>query len=346
MPDKPLRVIYICRKWFKDWTIKSLKCAYNAWRNKEIFVGQDGFFEAALFSACNVDHRPLSWAMRNKSKISSLYDAVVVNSKCAKGFMVSEEKADWLDSLTIPKVLFLGGAQAWKVPSDTLLNKFDLVYKREMLRDLNSYPVSESNRRKFRTTMLSCPIVQIKKSSPVQISEIPEARKKTDPYEYDVFFSGSVLTNPCRQIFLERLRNEPFQFFGGFQGTRKKTDGLKLKVLDKQNYMNAIRRSRINLALEGWGEFTHRHLEIWCLGGFCLSAPSIKNVTLPFANPQEGLHYAAFDNPDDMVDKVKYYLSYDDEREKIAASGRALFEQIYDPIRHGEEIKKELQQLI
>ncbi len=87
-------------------------------------------------------------------------------------------------------------------------------------------------------------------------------------------------------------------------------------------------------------------MEVWCLGGFCLSTLSIRDVTLPFANPQDGIHYVTFDGLDDLVSKVRYYLTHDEEREAIANAGRDFFKQIYDPIAHGKEIKKEFHLLI
>ena len=69
---------------------------------------------------------------------------------------------------------------------------------------------------------------------------------------------------------------------------------------------------------DGHGQFTYRHLEICCLGGFCLSTPSIRDVTLPFVNLQEGIHYVVLDDLDDLIGKVGYYLEHDEGRVSIA----------------------------
>ena len=345
MQNQSLKVLYICRKWFKGWTRKSILKYYGAWRKRKEFVEQDGFFETALFSSCEVDSKPIEWVLNNKDFINSHYDIVVVNSKFHKGG-IRLKHFEWIDPLKIPAVLFCGNDKAHKLPSDEILGKFDLVYKRELLHGINSYDISDKNHQKLRTTMLSCPIVCTKKTDPIQHGDIPEPRKTTDSYKYDIFFSGAIRTNKNRKLIVERLGQESFVFYGGLQHHKQKTSKYKQRRLKLDEYKSAIKSSRINLALDGWGQFTFRHLEIWCLGSFCLSTPSIRDVTLPFANPQEGIHYVAFDDMDDIVDKIKHYLTHDEERETIAKAGRAFFEQIYDPIRHGKEIKKELQLLI
>jgi hypothetical protein len=253
---------------------------------------------------------------------------------------------EWIDLLKIPAVLFCGNAKAHELPSDEILDKFDLIYKRELLYNMNNYNISDKNRQKLRTTMLSCPIVPIRKNTPIRYDEIPEPRKTTDSYKYDIFFSGDITTNKIRKKVIERLRQESFVFCGGLYNQKQETNKYKQKRLKLDEYKSTIKSSKMNLALDGWGQFTYRHLEIWCLGGFCLSTPSIRDLTLPFANPQEGIHYVAFDDLDDIVNKVRYYLTHDEEREAITKAGRAFFEQIYDPIRHGKEIKKESQLLI
>lgn len=345
MQSQSLKVLYTRRKWFKDWTRESIKKYYEAWRKRKEFVEQDGFFEAALFSSCEVDSKPIEWVLNNRDFINSHYDIVVVNSKFHKEGIILKH-FEWIDSLKIPAILFCGNAMAHKLPSDEILDKFDLIYKRELLYNINNYDISDKNQQKLRTTMLSCPIVRIKRTDPIQHGDIPDPRKTTDPYKYDIFFSGNIRTNKNRKMIVERLRQESFVFYGGLYYQKQKTNKYKQRRLKLDEYKSAIKSSRINLALDGWGQFTFRHLEIWCLGGFCLSTPSIRDVTLPFANPQEGIHYVAFDDLDDMIDKIKHYLTHDEERETIAKAGRAFFKQIYDPIRHGKEIKKELQLLI
>lgn len=75
-----------------------------------------------------------------------------------------------------------------------------------------------------------------------------------------------------------------------------------------------------------------------------MSSPSIRDVELPMPL-EEGKHYVAFDDMDDMVEKIRYYLSHEDERLKIAAAGKRLFDEYYNPERHGQEILAALTQI-
>lgn len=125
----------------------------------------------------------------------------------------------WLDGLLIPKVLFLVWPKANHVPPDAVLDKFDLVYKREMLQDLNGYPVSENNVSKMRTMMLSCPIVPMSRTKKRYPTAFPDPRKEAEPYEHDIFFTGALSTNPYRQVVLERLQEESFDCFVGLQAS-------------------------------------------------------------------------------------------------------------------------------
>ena len=346
--EKTLKILYINRSWPKKWTWDALKKQLVAWRYRNWFHGQEGFFEVSLFSACQVYSRPLSWVFRNRNIIASSYDVLVINSKCMQGGYIGvENHVAWMKDIAIPKILFLPGAKAHLVPPDDILDKFDLVYKREMLGDLRAYPISPMNALKLRNTMLSCPIIPMHHNQNGRNPIFPDPRQEAEPYEHDIFFSGALRTNPNRQLVLERLQKESLDCFGGLQAQGNISGQLKTKPLkQRRHYMQAIRRSKINLALEGFGQFTYRHLEIWCLGGFCLSTPSIRDVSLPIAKPVEGVHYVAFDNLDDMVEKVRYYLTHDKDREVIAKAGRALFEQIYNPIKHGESIKEDLEYLV
>ena len=102
--------------------------------------------------------------------------------------------------------------------------------------------------------------------------------------------------------------------------------------------------SKVNLALEGLGEFTFRHLEIWCAGSFMISTKSIRDLTLPL-NAREGEHFVVFEDIQDLRDKLLYYARNDHERERIAKAGRSMFLRDYDPVKHGEQLRKAVQEL-
>ncbi|MGE0485912.1 MAG: glycosyltransferase [Gammaproteobacteria bacterium] len=93
-------------------------------------------------------------------------------------------------------------------------------------------------------------------------------------------------------------------------------------------YAKAILGSRINLGLlfEGGPSaprgdlITARTFEIPATGGFMLHERN-EEVEEYFT---DGIDCAMFGNLDELVDKTRYYLTHRDERERIAAAGRAL----------------------
>lgn len=58
------------------------------------------------------------------------------------------------------------------------------------------------------------------------------------------------------------------------------------------------------------------------------------------SNLKENKHYICFENLDDLVDKVRYYLANEAFRHKIAQAARELFEKEYDLKKHGLYIEK------
>lgn len=83
-------------------------------------------------------------------------------------------------------------------------------------------------------------------------------------------------------------------------------------------HAKAVGRSRININFTGGGGISDRVYKILAAGGFCLSQnyPHIERYGLV---PDEDL--VLFDTPQDMVDKCKYYMQYEDERKAIAKHG-------------------------
>jgi hypothetical protein len=51
---------------------------------------------------------------------------------------------------------------------------------------------------------------------------------------------------------------------------RKGNEEIKGPKLSRKEYVEAIRNFKISLALDGQGEFTFRHLELWYMGAFMI----------------------------------------------------------------------------
>ena len=93
--------------------------------------------------------------------------------------------------------------------------------------------------------------------------------------------------------------------------------------------------SSINLALEGKGEFTFRHLEILASCSFMICSSSINDLELPIPLI-DGKHFVSFKNKEDLLEKINFYLKNKELREEIALNGRNILEKYYSPKKHGE----------
>lgn len=323
------------------------------WRNAlwgQEISGQDGFFVGSLYNAFNVVEQDLEWLTKNASSVNAHFDALFINFKSDPASTgINPEELPFLSRISIPKVLVVSNAEAGALPDDPLLDLFDLVFKREHYIDLDRYPVSAANKEKIRNTMLGCPLI---KTTTRNVQKIrPETLGFNQPsksFSHDLFFSGKT-TDPIRLSAMTRLKDEGFNIVGGLNAHKKYDDPIPPDLLaprfSRSEYIEAIRGSKINLALEGYGEYTFRHNEILFLCAFMLSSPAIRGIQLPM-NLIENTHYVCFEGLDDMVDKVRYYLTHDAERETIAQAGRNLFEAEYDLKKHGEYIKQTIQNCI
>ena len=57
---------------------------------------------------------------------------------------------------------------------------------------------------------------------------------------------------------------------------------------------------------------------------------------------KDGEHFVTFENKEDLLEKVKFYLENKDLRKRIALNGRQVLEKYYSPKNHGNEILKKI----
>lgn len=120
--------------------------------------------------------------------------------------------------------------------------------------------------------------------------------------DHDIAFVGHV-NSPNRVDFLDRMFRE---FPNFFFGQRRFQDAAKIYAKAKIS---------INIAMKE--DANMRIWEILGAGGFLLTdrIPHIEELF------KDGEHLVLYDNYDDAVDKARYYLKHDDERERIAKAG-------------------------
>lgn len=120
--------------------------------------------------------------------------------------------------------------------------------------------------------------------------------------DHDIAFVGHV-NSPNRVDFLDRMFKE---FPNFFFGQRKFQDAAKIYT-----------KSKICLNIAMKEDLNMRCFEVMGAGGFLLTdyVPYIEELF------EDGKHLVLYRSLEEAVDKAKYYLSHDSEREKIAQAG-------------------------
>lgn len=97
-------------------------------------------------------------------------------------------------------------------------------------------------------------------------------------------------------------------------------------------FLREVASARLSLHLPGNGPFTHRVAEFLGLGTCMISVPFATALHVPLV---PGIHYVEI-KPDlsDLLEKVRYYLQREDQRNRIAAAGRDYF----DKYLHHEQL--------
>lgn len=132
----------------------------------------------------------------------------------------------------------------------------------------------------------------------------PAAYPKGDVFtkKYDVCFVGNV-NSRNREEALDRLFSEFPNFYFG----QKRFEDAAQKFAESKIVFNIAMTYDLNM----------RVFEAMGTGSFLLTnwIPTIEEVF------EDGKHLVLYRSLDEMVDKAKYYLAHDEEREKIAQSG-------------------------
>ena len=172
----------------------------------------------------------------------------------------------------------------------------------------------------------------------------PAIYKRLDlPKKYDVSFIG--MAHPYRRWIIKRLKKAGFQVYTA-------GSGWPAGHITQEEMVQVVNQSKINLNLSNSVSWDLRYLlsspkvlyktlrsakrveqmkarpfEINGCGGFQLSY-YVEGLELYY---EIGREIAVYLDADDLIDKVKYYLTYNEEREAIAERGyeRTLSEHTY-----------------
>ena len=318
----------IKEKSFKNYIICSLYDIYIVLKNfsfkKKISKSTSGYIDAAIHSNAFVLELPYNYCIFFSKILNLFFDGIFVNWKFTNYRKDKEDLEKKLIKLSrifnIKKVIIDGRDESTSTIEEKILKDFDYVIKREKNKHISN--------KIYLTTMLPCKLVDYKISKNENHETIDWKKigksKPNENLKYDIFFSGQ-RTSKYREELIEFLHCKEFKFYGIAKDTK----------IPFKDYLSAIYDSSINLALEGKGEFTFRHLEILASCSFMLCQNSINDLELPIPLV-DGKHFVTFDNKEDLLEKINFYLKNDSLRNEIALNGRKALEEHYSPKKHGE----------
>ena len=327
-----MKIIYIpvTKKITEKNFINLLKCLIydvyvilkNLFINRKITKNTSGYIDAAIHSNVHVLELPYSYCIIFSKILNFIFDGIFVNWKFTnyrsdKGD-IEEKLLKLSKKFNIKKVIVDCTDKSINIIDDKILGQFDYVIKREKNKQFSN--------QKYLTTMLPCRLINYKISKKKEsINWVDIGNSKPNMYpKYDIFFSGQI-TSKYRKELTEFLHSKDYNFFG-------RAENLKIPY---DQFLKVIYNSSINLALEGIGEFTFRHLEILCSCSFMICQNSINDLELPIPLI-EGKHFVSFKNKEELTDKIDFYLKNKHLRHEIALNGRKVLEEYYSPKRHGE----------
>ena len=287
-----------------------------------------GYIDAAIHSNAYVLELPYNYCIIFSKILNLIFDGIFVNWKFTNLRSDKNNLELKLIKLSkkfnIKKVIVDGTDKSTNIIKNEILNGFDYVIKREKNKSVSD--------KKYLTTMLPCKLINYKiskKNENINWDKIGKSRPN-DKYKYDVFFSGKP-SSKYRIELIKFIKNQNLNFYGGVENFKT----------SYTQYLDNIYNSSINLALEGKGEFTFRHLEILASCSFMICVSSINQLELPLPL-KENEHYVSFENKEDLIEKINFYLKNEKLRLNIALNGRRVLEEYYSPKKHGNIILKKI----
>lgn len=157
--------------------------------------------------------------------------------------------------------------------------------------------------------------------------EVPLNYWEKKKYATDVAFLGSIVgIHPNREKFLNRIKEEGIglKIYGNYD--EKLIGKLAENHLNQYVYNDAhsvsVQTAKINLGIDGWPEvplsMSARLYRTLAAGGFYLTSHT-KDIEKMFT---PGVHLDVYEDEEDLIKKILFYLDNDELREKIAKAGQ------------------------
>jgi spore maturation protein CgeB len=156
----------------------------------------------------------------------------------------------------------------------------------------------------------------------VHYPEKPATPEEFARFDSDVVFIGTCDTDraPYLETLVETLPDLFLHLYGGYWDRHSLLSRYHRGFALGRDYRLALGAAKIALNFvrhANRDRHTLRSFEIPACGAFMLAERTEEHLEWF----EEGKEAAYFDSPDELVEKVRYYLSRDDERQRIAEAG-------------------------
>lgn len=275
----------------------------------------------------------------SSSRDWSQISLVVVASTKVDTFLRYKEIQKEIPS-SIP-IVFLDGGDWPEIAGDLLRLKaptlfkeisqvrpFDFIFKREM--------IIGKDYGEWQKKQIIAPL-----PFPVPTQKIPKAHlnshdRMNEYFKYNVTF-WAVESDAIRTKALELIENE---FDCRDNGTTRNQVFKKYKRKGLF-YLEELSKSRVTLNFRGVGWDTLRFWEVLGMGGFLISQKPQIQIPDSFIDKHEIIYCK--DDLSDLKDLCQFYLTHENERQKIALAGQKKSSQFHSELARVEFMFKELQ---
>jgi hypothetical protein len=105
--------------------------------------------------------------------------------------------------------------------------------------------------------------------------------------------------------------------------------------MERFEYAESMLKHKIGLSLRGYGYDTSRYWELPAFG-VMLFSEKLK-IRIPY-DYTDGENAVFFENPDEMVEKLKYYMEHESEVDRIRANGNAWFHKYHTSTARAKQV--------
>ena len=119
-----------------------------------------------------------------------------------------------------------------------------------------------------------------------------------------------------------------------------KETGINLSErMERPEYAERMLKHKIGLSLRGYGYDTSRYWELPAFGVMLFSEKLKMRIPYDYT---EGENAVFFENPSEMMDKLKYYTEHESEVDRIRMNGNAWFHKYHTSVKRAEQVLEKI----